>query len=424
MVCSAKTNFRWRFQDKTMQFDVLIVGAGHGGAQVAAMLRQLKYEGSIAIVGDESELPYQRPPLSKEYFASEKEFDQILLRPQQFWTEHDITMLLGARVTGVDPAAHAVTTEGGEAIGYSKLVWATGGSPRKLPIPGGDLSNVFGVRTKVDADAMKQAAKTAQNVTVIGGGYIGLEAAAVLSKLGKNVTILEALDRVLARVAGEEISRFYEAAHRAHGVEVRLNVKVAAIEGANAATGVQLAGGEILPADFVVVGIGIIPAVQPLLDAGANGGNGVDVNDFCETSIADIYAIGDCAAHSNKFAGGDVIRLESVQNANDQGRTVAKHICGNSEAYEAVPWFWSNQFNLRLQTVGLSAGHDQSVLRGDTDKQSFSVIYLKAGRVIALDCVNAPRDYVQGKLLIKKHAAPAAADLANPEIMLKDLATA
>ena len=259
-----------------MNYDVLIVGAGHGGAQAAIMLRQLKFEGSIAIIGDEGEIPYERPPLSKDYFAGDKEFDRILIRPAKFWEEREVAMLLSKRVASVDPVAHSVTTEAGETFGYTHLIWATGGAARMLPIPGGNLPGVQGVRTRADADAMKAASETAENIVVIGGGYIGLEAAAVLRKFDKKVTLLEALPRVLARVAGEDLSRFYESEHRAHGVDVRLGVCVTALEGESRVTGVRLDSGEVLPADLVIVGIGIIPAVAPLAAAGAE----------CETASA------------------------------------------------------------------------------------------------------------------------------------------
>lgn len=403
-----------------MHFDVLIVGGGHGGAQVAAMLRTQKFEGSIAIVGDETELPYERPPLSKEYFAGEKTFERIQLRPARYWEERSVSLLLGQRVVGIDPIAHEVRTGSGATIGYGKLVWATGGSPRMLPVPGGDLPGVQGVRTRADADALKAASETARQIVVIGGGYIGLEAAAVLTNSGKKVVLLEALDRVLARVAGEELSRFYEREHRGHGVDLRLGVTVQAIEGEDHVTGVRLADGEVIPADLVVVGIGIIPTVEPLIAAGAQGGNGVLVDRHCRTSLPDIYAIGDCAAHANDFAEGAVIRLESVQNANDQANVVARGICGDEIPYHAIPWFWSNQYDLRLQTAGLSTGHDQAVLRGDPSTRSFSVVYLKAGRVIALDCVNAARDYVQGRMIVSAALEVAPDLLADADRPLKE----
>ncbi|MEK6638887.1 MAG: FAD-dependent oxidoreductase [Pseudomonadota bacterium] len=404
-----------------MNYDVLIVGAGHGGAQAAIMLRQLKFEGSIAIIGDEPEIPYERPPLSKDYFAGDKEFERILIRPAKFWEEREVAMLLSKRVASVDPVAHSVTTEAGERFGYTDLIWATGGAARMLPIPGGNLPGVQGVRTRADADAMKLASERADNIVVIGGGYIGLEAAAVLRKFDKKVTLLEALPRVLARVAGEDLSRFYEAEHRAHGVDLRLNVCVTALEGDSHVTGVRLDGGEVLPADLVIVGIGIIPAVAPLAAAGADCENGVHVDGLCRTSLTDVFAIGDCAAHTNDFAGGAVIRLESVQNANDQANVVARAIMGDPQPYHAVPWFWSNQYDLKLQTVGLSTGFDTSVTRGNPATRSFSVVYLKQGRVIALDCVNAIKDYVQGKALVVAGAQIDPARLADTSVPLKEM---
>lgn len=405
----------------SQHFDVIIVGAGHGGANTAIQLRQKEFAGSIAIIGDEPELPYERPPLSKDYFAGEKEFARIQIRPEQFWIDKDVTMILATRISSVDPQAHSVAAQDGRSFTYGKLVWATGGAPRMLPIPGGDLPGVQGVRTRADADRMKAAAETARHVVVIGGGYIGLEAAAVLTKAGKSVVLLEALDRVLARVAGEQLSRFFEDEHRAHGVDIRLGVSVSAIEGETSVTGVRLADGTLIPADLVIVGIGIIPAVEPLIAAGADGSNGVDVDALCRTSLPDIYAIGDCAAHANTFADGAVIRLESVQNANDQGSTVAKHIVGMEEPYKALPWFWSNQYDLKLQTAGLSTGHDAAILRGDPATRSFSVVYTKGGRVIAIDCVNATKDYVQGRNLVTAGVVASADDLADTDKPLKEL---
>ncbi len=398
-------------------FDVLIVGAGHGGAQAAIALRQRKFEGTIALLGDEPELPYERPPLSKEYLAGDKPFERLLIRPAAFWVDRDITLLPGRLVVSVDAAAHQVSTADGSTIGYRTLIWATGGTPRRLTCAGHDLSGVHGVRTRADVDRM-----IAELPAVTGGGYIGLEAAAVLTKLGKPVTVLEAAPRVLARVAGEPLSHFYEAEHRAHGVDLRTGVTVDSIVGENgAASGVRLADGTVLPGNLVIVGIGIIPAVAPLLAAGADGGNGVNVDALCRTSLPDIFAIGDCAAHPNPYADGAVIRLESVQNANDQATTVAKLLTGEETPYDAVPWFWSNQYDLKLQTVGLSIGHDAVVLRGDVAARSFSVIYLKHGHVIALDCVNATRDYVQGRTLVVARAVVDPARLADAAVPLKEL---
>ncbi len=406
-----------------MTYDVLIVGAGHGGAQAAIALRAAKFVGTIAILGEEPEYPYERPPLSKDYLAGEKLFERILIRPPTFWEERQVAMLLGRRVIAVDPAAHTVTTDDSATIGYGQLIWATGGAPRRLTCSGHDLIGVHGVRSRADVDRMIAELPAVSRVVVIGGGYIGLEAAAVLAKFGKHVTVLEALPRVLARVAGEPLSRFYEAEHRAHGVDVRLNITVTCIaERDGRASGVILADGETLPADMVVVGIGIVPAVQPLIEAGASGGNGVDVDAQCRTSLPDVFAIGDCAAHANAFAAGAQIRLESVQNANDQATVVAKTIAGTPATYHAVPWFWSNQYDLRLQTVGLSIGHDAAIVRGDIASRSFSLIYLREGRVIALDCVNATKDYVQGRALVVAGARIDPDRLADATVPLKEMA--
>jgi len=406
----------------TLRFDVLIVGAGHAGAQAAIQLRQGKFAGTIGLLGDEPDPPYERPPLSKDYLAGDKPFERLLIRPPAFWEERQVAMLLGRRAVRVDAQAHTVATDDGATIGYGRLVWATGGAPRRLSCSGHDLAGVHAVRTRADVDRLIDELPAVTRVAVIGGGYIGLEAAAVLAKAGKQVTVLEALPRVLARVAGEPLSRFYETEHRAQGVAIRTGARVECLEERDGRVcGVRLADGEVLPADMVIVGIGIIPEVAPLLEAGAAGGNGVRVDAQCRTSLPDIFAIGDCALHVNAYADGAEIRLESVQNANDQANVVAKTLTGQATRYDAVPWFWSNQYDLKLQTVGLSTGHDATVLRGDPAARSFSVVYLKHGRVIALDCVNAMRDYVQGKRLVAERMVVDPAQLADPAVVLKEL---
>ncbi len=398
------------------------MGAGHGGAQCAIALRQNGFTGSIAMIGRESEPPYERPPLSKEYFAREKTFDRLYIRPPQFWPDKDISLRLGVEVTAIDPAGKVLTLSNGLQFGYGQLVWATGGDPRRLACPGAELAGIHAVRTREDCDQlMGEIDGGVRNIVVIGGGYIGLEAAAVLTKLGCNVTLLEALPRVLARVAGPELSAFYEAEHRAHGVDLRTGAAVEALEGAGRVSAVKLADGTTIPADAVIVGIGIVPAVAPLLRAGASGGNGVDIDEYCRTSLPDVYAIGDCAAFACDYAGGTVMRVESVQNANDQATCVAKAICGDAQPYHAFPWFWSNQYDLKLQTAGLSVGYDTAILRGDPAARSFSVIYLKAGRMIAIDCVNMVKDYVQGRKLVEAGASRDPARLGDATLPLKEL---
>ncbi len=404
------------------RYDVLIVGAGHGGAQAALLLRQAGFEGSIAMVGDEREPPYERPPLSKEYMAGDKEFDRILIRPRQFWEDRAIDLLLGKRVRHVDAEGKTVTVGESEHIGYDRLIWAAGGSPRPLTCPGSDARGIHSIRRRDDVDAIMAKLPEINHVVVIGGGYIGLEAAAVLTKLGKSVTLLEALPRVLARVAGEELSRFYEAEHRAHGVDLRTNAMVESIEEVEGiAKAVILADKTRIEADLVIVGIGIIPETAPLIAAGASGGNGVDVDGYCRTSLPDVYAIGDCAAHENGHARGARIRLESVQNANDQAKVAVQHIMGEAKEYNALPWFWSNQYDLKLQTVGLSTGHDHEIVRGDPIDRSFSVLYLLGGKLIAVDAVNAVKDYVQAKAHILSGALLDQAQLADASKPLKEV---
>ena len=409
------------------QADVVIVGAGHGGAQAAIALRQHGFTGSIALIGREPEIPYERPPLSKEYLAREKTFERICLRPEQFWPDKQITLLRDREVVQIDPAAHQLMLRDGTAITYGQVIWATGGDPRRLACPGADLAGVHAVRTRADVDRlMAEIDAGARRAVVIGGGYIGLEAAAVLTKLGLAVTLLEMLPRVLARVAGATLSTFYEQEHRAHGVDLRTDTAVAALIGDNGrVSGVTLDDGTTLPADIVIAGIGIIPAVGPLLSAGAAGGNGVDVDEFCRTSLPDVYAVGDCAAQANGFANNAIVRLESVQNANDMAICAAKAICGDPQPYAATPWFWSNQYDLRLQTVGLTLGFDQEVIRGDPAARTFAVIYLRQGQVIALDCVNSVKDYAQGRKLVEARYKPDdPADLSDRSVPLKDLLAA
>ena len=409
-------------------YDVLIVGAGHGGAAAAAALRQRGFAGSIALAGDEPELPYERPALSKEYLAGDKPFERLLLRPARFWEEREVALLPATRVVAVDTEAHAATTDDGTRIAYGSLIWATGGAPRRLSCSGHDLIGVHAVRTRADVDRLVAELPAVERVAVVGGGYIGLEAAAVLTKLGRAVTVIEAQDRVLARVAGAPLSRFFEAEHRARGVDVRLGAAVACIEEAGGrACGVRLADGEVIGCDAVIVGIGIVPATAPLTDAGADDGGavgGVAVDAHCRTSLRQVFAIGDCAAHANRFADGATIRLESVQNANDQAVVAARAIVGDPAAYDAVPWFWSNQYDLKLQTVGLSAGADETIVRGDPATRSFSVVYRREGAVVALDCVNATRDYVQGRALVTARARVEAGALADAGVALKDLVVA
>ena len=405
------------------EYDVLIAGAGHAGAQTAIALRQNGFSGSIALVGDEPELPYERPPLSKEYLLGDKLFERILIRPASYWQDKQIDLLPGRTVTEVDASARVVTLADGASAGYGDLVWAAGGAPRMLACAGSGLVGVHSVRNRADVDRLRAEIDAGgRRVVVIGGGYIGLESAAVLRKLGCEVILIEALDRVLARVAGAAISRLFEGLHRSRGVDIRLGTALDCLEESGGrVSGARLADGTVLPCDMVVVGIGIAPNIAPLAQAGAAVSNGVEVDAFCRTSLPHVYAVGDCAAHRNGYADGALIRLESVQNANDMAAIAAKAICGTPEPYDRLPWFWSNQYEVRLQTAGLSSGHDQAVIRGDPASGSFSAIYLRGGRVIALDCVNAVKDFTQGRKLVEASAAVEPGMLADHCKALKDM---
>lgn len=400
--------------------DVLIVGGGHAGSQAAAALRRQKFAGSITILSEEASPPYERPPLSKEYLAGERSFEKLLFRTVQQWADLQVELSLGQRVAKIDPDKGTVQTAGGQSIGYGKLIWAAGGAPRQLSCSGSDLIHLHTIRNRSDADKIKILLPSVRHAVVIGGGYIGLEVAAVLRGMDVGVVLVEAQSRVLARVAGEPLSAFYQREHQLRGVDLRLSASVECIEEDNGRlSGVHLSDGSVLPADLVIVGIGIEPVVEPLTAAGATMGNGVRVDEHCRTTIPDIYAIGDCAEHRNRYAGGRWIRLESVQNATDQAATAAKDICGSPKPYDAVPWFWSNQYNLRLQTVGLANGFDDQVVRGDPSSQSFSVIYLREERVIALDCVNMTKDFAQGRHLVIRSVEADIRKLADPSIPLK-----
>lgn len=403
--------------------DIVIVGSGHGGAQAAIALRQAGHEGSILMLSRDRTPPYERPPLSKEYLSGEKPLERILIRPEAFWAERGIDLRLGTNVAAVDWVAHEVATGDGARIGYRKLIWAGGGDARRLSCPGADLAGIHTVRHRSDVDTLRSELDAgARRAVVIGGGYIGLEAAAVLRKLGCDVTLLELQPRLLGRVAGETLGAFFLEEHRRQGVDVRLETGVERIEGrAGRVAAVVTSAGDTIPAEIVIVGIGIVAAVGPLIAAGASGSNGIDVDEFCRTTFDDIYAIGDCAAHANPYAGNAVIRLESVQNAHDMAACAARGIMGDPQPYDALPWFWSNQYDLKLQTVGLSLGHDAEVIRGSFEDRSFAVVYLREGRVIALDCVNRTRDYAQGRKLVEARAQIDLDLLADSDVALKDM---
>jgi 3-phenylpropionate/trans-cinnamate dioxygenase ferredoxin reductase subunit len=381
------------------QDTVVIVGGGHAGGNAAALLRQYGYEGRIVLVTSEPVPPYHRPPLSKAYLKGESGLERLWLKPRAFYDDSCIELKLGVSALSIDRAGKTLALSDGSTLGYDALILATGSTPRVLTIAGHELDGVLTLRSLADADVMRSLAQPGAKLAVIGAGYIGLEAAAAARQLGHDVTVFEAAPRVLARVAGETVSAFYEREHRAQGVDLRTGAQIGAFVGEGGrVTGVELADGEIVPADFALVGIGIVPAVALARDAGLACTDGIDVDDDARTSDPAIYAIGDCARRPLVHYGR-AGRLESVHNAMEQAKLAASAIAGKPRPACDVPWFWSDQYDLKLQTVGLAQGYDETVVRGDPAARRFAVYYLKEGALLAVDAVNAMPDFLCGKKL-------------------------
>jgi 3-phenylpropionate/trans-cinnamate dioxygenase ferredoxin reductase subunit len=400
--------------------DVLIVGAGQAGGELATNLRQQAFSGSIKLIGDEPYVPYRRPPLSKTFLAGEATLESLFIKPRATYDKNNIECLFGVGVESIDRAAHKVRLFDGTTVGYGKLVLATGGRPRRLSLPGADHPNVHYVRTIADILHLKSQFEAGKRLVIIGGGYIGLEAASVGIKKGLKVTVIEAMPRVLARVTAPEISAFYERVHRSHGVELRTDVGVHALEGDAVVEAVVLADGTRIEADIVIAGIGLIPNTEIAEAAGLSIANGIVVDLQTRTSDPDIYAIGDCTQHQNAFFGRSM-RLESVPNAIEQARVTASVIMGKPAEYNAVPWFWSDQYDLKLQMVGLSQGFEQIVIRGDINGESFSAFYLKDGVVISADAINRPQEFIIAKKLVADRIPVDPAQLSDEAFVLKTL---
>ncbi|HEY1077432.1 MAG TPA: FAD-dependent oxidoreductase [Fontimonas sp.] len=399
---------------------VVIVGAGQAGSDLASALRQNAYAGRIVMIGDEQAIPYRRPPLSKTFLSGEIDETALYIKTREAYAKHNIELRTGVRVTAIDRAAHTVTLGDGERLGYGKLVLTTGGRARRLPLPGAEKPNVCYVRTIEDIQHLRELFHAGQRLVIIGGGYIGLEAASVGIKKGLKVTLVEALPRLLARVTGPELSQYYDSVHRRHGVDIRLGVGVQALEGGATAEAVVLQDGTRLPADIVIVGIGLIPNTELAEACGLAVDNGILVDLYSQTSDPDILAAGDCTNHENGFYGRRM-RLESVPNASEQARVAAATICGKPVPHAGVPWFWSDQYNLKLQMVGLSQGHERIVVRGSMDADSFTAFYLQGGAVIAVDAVNRPQDFMFGKKMVAARLQADPAMLSDEAVALKSL---
>ncbi len=406
---------------------MVIVGGGQTGGQAVETLRRRGYRGPVTLIGDESLLPYQRPPLSKKFLAGTLERDRLLIRHADYYAEHSIDLRLGFAATRIDRERQRVELADGTHVDYDRLLLATGSSARLIRVPGAELAGVYYLRSVADVERLRPELVAGRRCVIVGGGYIGLEAAATCRELGVDVTVLDAADRVMSRVVSPWVSRFYEAEHARHGVRILCDAKVSAFvpepaprhAGTARVAAVRLGNDSEVPADFVLVAVGVAPNDALARDAGLACDNGVLVDEYCRTSDASIFAAGDCARHPSIHYGARVL-LESVDNAFEQAQSAALNMLGIDTVHDKVPWFWSDQYDLKMIIVGLAQGHDHALLRGDPATRSFSVCYLKDGELIAVDTVNAAKDQLSARKLIPARARPDPRNLADPAIPLKD----
>lgn len=398
----------------------VIIGASHAAGQLVVSLRQNGWDGDITLIGDEAHPPYHHPPLSKDYLSDEKTREELLIRPVEAYEAANVVLKLMTRVTNIDRDAKAVLTSQGDVIAYDKLILATGARVRKLPIEGAELAGVYYLRDMNDVTQIKSSVLSGKRAVIIGGGYIGLETAASLTKMGVSVTVLEAMPRVLQRVTAPELSTFYKRVHTEEGVHIAENVMASKISQADENLVVTDKDGQDYKADFVIIGIGVIPNTELADAAGLECGNGIIVNEFCQTTDEDVYAAGDVTWHYN-IKYDRHLRLESVPNATEQAKIVASHICGKAKAYDSLPWFWSDQFDLKLQIAGLSEGYDELIIRGDSETgRSFAAFYFKGDRILAVDAVNAPREFAMTRMVLTQGKTLDKQKVADENLALKE----
>jgi 3-phenylpropionate/trans-cinnamate dioxygenase ferredoxin reductase subunit len=404
-----------------MPAGTLIIGTGQAGFQVAASLRSEGYQEPVTLLGDELHIPYQRPPLSKTFLLGKESAESIELRPHAFYSSRNIQLLVGERAVSIDRAARRVTLASGASLPYEKLVLAVGARNRLLPVPGAELDGVLYLRSLDEAVAIKQRLESATQIVVIGGGFIGLELAAVARSLGKSVTVLETLPRLMSRVVAPVISDFFQQLHTSRGVTILCSRAVSEIAGSRGkVTGVKLSDATFLPTDLVLIGIGVMPNFELARDADLAVANGIAVDQNLQTTDQNILAIGDCAEHPNPFAGAR-IRLESVQNAADQAQHAAAQIVGRPGGYRVVPWFWTDQYDIKLQMAGISQGHDRTVTRGNRESNRLSVFYFQQNRLLAIDSINRPLDHMIGRKLIGAGISVTPEQAADESVDLKKL---
>jgi 3-phenylpropionate/trans-cinnamate dioxygenase ferredoxin reductase subunit len=398
----------------------IIIGAGHAGGEAAIQLRKAGYGAPITIIGDEPHAPYERPPLSKDLLAGAMEPERLFLRPHDFYASHAIGLKLGIPATAIHRETTEVELANGERAPYDALILATGARARRLPIAGAELGGIHVIRTIEDTEGLSRAMATGRRLVLVGGGYIGLEAAAVAAEKGLQVTVLEAAGRLLARSGSPQIAEHYHRLHEGHGVRVLTGQSIAAFEGDGQVSAVRMADGARHPADIVVIGVGVSPNTELAERAGLTVKNGIVVDECCRTADAAIHAIGDVSAHPSAIYRR-MLRLESVPNAMAQARVAARAIAGQPEPYNEVPWFWSTQYDVRLQIAGVRLEGDRAVLRGDMASGSFAVAHMREGRLAALEAVNNPRDFMAAKKLIAAGTVIDPEKLADAAVPLKDL---
>ena len=399
----------------------VIVGAGHAGGRAAQAMRQCGFEGKILLIGEEPHVPYERPPLSKDLIVTDAGLEKVRLHDAAWYAENRIELIAANAATSIDAAAKTVGLADGQAIGFDGLMLTTGARVRRLPVPGADLDGVFYLRTIEDSAAIRAQIAAGTEVAVIGGGFIGLEIAGSAARRGARVTVLEAADRLMGRSVAPEVADWFARMHRDRGVDLRLNVSIAAIEGGRSATGVRLDDGSVVPAEVVVIGIGILPNIEIAEAAGLAVDNGIVVDDRGRTSHPDIWAAGDVANQPNAFAGRR-LRLESYQNAQDQAAAVARNLCGADEAYEDSLWVWSDQHDINLQMTGAPESWDSLLWRGDPDGGRFTVFYMAGGRIVAVNTVNNGREMRPARMLMESGKVVDPAALADTSVKLRKLA--
>lgn len=396
----------------------VVVGAGQCAGQAVMTLRDKGFEGRIVLIGEEPWVPYQRPPLSKQFLSGEQPLERMFLKPPKFYDENNVDLMLETRAEGFDRQEGQVYLGQGKKVQYDKLLLATGSAPRKIDLPGADLQGVHYLRTIADVQRIQPSLAEGRKLMIVGGGYIGLEVAAAAITAGADVTVVEMADRVMARVTSPQISEFFAEAHRKQGVQLHCNAGVSEFQGSGSLDAVRCDDQEF-KCDAAIVGVGIVPREELARDAGLSCDNGIVVDERCQTEDPNVYAAGDCTNHPNPLMKRR-LRLESVHNATEQGKTAAANMCGQEEEYAQIPWFWSTQYKLRLQTCGLFDDHDEVIQRGDPKDDSFALFYMKAGIPIAVDAVSMPREFMACRKLIPQQKAVDADKLADTSIPMQD----